>query len=85
VKLAVLFPAATPTLAGTCSSVGSLLLSATTAPPGGAGTVRPTVPSTVPTPPTTALGVTPIVNSGGVPVSPGSTRRVAACSWPVNP
>ena len=44
-KLAVLFPAATVTVAGTWATDGSLLTSETVAPPAPAGTERPTVPS----------------------------------------
>jgi hypothetical protein len=73
VKLAVVEPAATVTVAGTCAAAVLLLDRVTTAPVLGAGPVNFTVPVGE-TPPTTDVGltVTPLpapVNVGGVTVN----------------
>jgi hypothetical protein len=59
VKLAVLFPAGIVTLAGAWATDVSLLVSVTIMPPGGAGTVKPTVPRDV-FRPITFIGLRPI-------------------------
>ena len=56
VKLALLAPAPTVTLAGTPATPGLLLESATTAPPAGAALVKVTLPCEVP-PPVTLVGL----------------------------
>src|SRR6266542_2484605 len=56
-KVAVVSPARTPTLEGTVTAVGSLLVSVTIAPPVGAAAVSVTVPVAV-APPTTLIGFT---------------------------
>ena len=63
-KLAVVVPAATVTLAGTPAAVVLLLDSVTTAPPAGAAEVKVTVP-VLPAPPTTLAGLTVSVDKVG--------------------
>ena len=56
VNVAVVAPAATVTLAGTCAAVVLLLVRVTTAPPDGAGPVKVTVP-VEDVPPITEVGL----------------------------
>ena len=76
VNVAVVAPAATVTLAGTCAAVGLLLDRLTTAPPAGAAAVNVTVPVDE-VPPTTEVGFTVTVLS-----DPVRTARLAVCVWP---
>jgi hypothetical protein len=64
VKVALVAPAGTVTLEGTCAAP-LLLESWTTAPPAGAGPLRVTVPVTEPRPPTTLAGFTVSVETVG--------------------
>jgi hypothetical protein len=67
-KLAVVDPAETVTVAGTCAAAVVVLVSVTTAPPVGAGWVNVTTP-VVPWPPRTLVGVwitTEEISTGGV-------------------
>lgn len=59
VKVALVLPLATTTVAGACAAAVLLLDSATVAPPLGAGPLRVTVP-VAPAPPTTVVGLTEI-------------------------
>jgi hypothetical protein len=69
VKVALVWPAATVTLAGTVATSKSALESETTAPPVGAAPLRVTVPVDV-TPPTTEVGLKVTEDgTGGVTVS----------------
>jgi hypothetical protein len=80
VKLALVAPAGTVTLAGTVATDGSLLERATCAPPAGAGALSVTVPVEDPRrgPPTTLDGLSVSeVRVGGVTVSE------AACVLPL--
>ena len=76
VKLAVLVPAATVTLAGTCAALVLLLDSITTAPPAGAAAANVTVPVDE-VPPTTDVGLIVTVLS-----DPVITVRLAVCGPP---
>jgi hypothetical protein len=81
VKVALVAPAATVTLAGTAAAV-ELLESVTTEPPAGAAALRVTVPVAV-LPPTTLVGFTTSedsVTGGGAPA--GVTVKVAVPSTP---
>ena len=71
-KVALVVPAATVTLAGTCAEP-LLEESATTAPPAGAGTLKVTVPVEE-LPPITVFGL-----NVKVPVEEGLIVRLAAC------
>lgn len=77
VKLALVAPAATVTLAGTLATAGLLLESVTTAPPEGAAAVRVAVPVEE-VGPTTLVGLTDSEDKLGVLVAAcGVKRRVA--------
>jgi len=73
VKLALLAPAATVTLAGTVAAPVLLLVSVTTAPPVGAAPLNVTVPCDV-FPPTTLVGFTLMAESA-VPLPAGVRVR----------
>jgi hypothetical protein len=73
-KLALLAPAATVTLAGTPATAGLLLASATTAPPEGAGAVKLAVPVEE-AGPTTLVGFTDTADKLA------TAGAVAACGW----
>lgn len=75
VNVAVVAPAGTVTLAGTCAAVALLLKSVTTDPPDGAGPVNLTVPVDE-VPPITEVGLT--VTPLPAPVSVGATTVSAA-------
>ena len=75
-KLALLAPAATVTLAGTLATAGLLLESVTTAPPAGAAAVKVAVPVAA-AGPTTLLGFTDRADKLAAPVAAcGVKRRV---------
>jgi len=78
VKLALVAPAATVTLAGTLAARGRLLVRLTTVPPGGAALGSVTVP-VAGVPPTTLVGLTVNEESvaGGGGVLAGFTVRLA--------
>ena len=73
-KLALLAPAATVTLAGTLATVGLLLESVTIAPPAGAAAVRLTVPVAA-FGPTTLLGLTDTADKLAAAVSARGVKR----------
>ncbi len=79
VKVALVAPAGTVTLAGTVATDGSLLERATCAPPAGAGALSVTVPVEDPIgPPTTVVGF----SVSEVRVGAGVTVSEAACVMP---
>ena len=76
VKVAVVAPAATVTLAGACAAAVLLLVKATTAPPAGAAAAKVTVPVDN-VPPITEAGLSVTVLS-----EPVSTVRLVVCVPP---
>ena len=74
-KVAVVTPAATVTLAGTCAAVVLLLVSATLAPPVGAAPLNVTVPVEE-LPPVTVAGLTETDDKGTAEAA-GFTVKVA--------
>jgi hypothetical protein len=83
VKLALLAPAATVTLDGTMAAAVSLLDSATTAPPAGAGPLSVTVPVEFCVPPTTLVGFNVNEVSVGAGGGAGVTVSVAVRLTPL--
>ena len=83
VKLAVVAPAATVTLAGTRAAVVLLLESVTTAPPDGAALLNVTVPVEDCVPPVTLVGLS--VNADSVTGGGGAGFTVSAAVLVVPP
>jgi hypothetical protein len=81
VKVALVAPAATVTLAGTVARAVLLLVSVTTAPPEGAALARVAVPCEL-LPPTTVDGLSVIAKSVAGGGAVGSTVKVADCVTP---
>src|SRR5262249_22110126 len=80
-KLALVAPAATVTLAGTPATVVLLLDSVTTAPLAGAAEVKVTVP-VLPAPPTTLAGLTVSVDKVGAAGAGSAATRAAGVTPP---
>jgi hypothetical protein len=83
VKLALLAPAATVTLDGTLAAAVSLLESATSAPPVGAGPLSVTVPAEDCAPPITLVGFNVSEDSVGAGGGAGATVSVAVRLTPL--
>ena len=84
VKVALVAPAATATLAGTVAVVVLLLDKVTTVPPEGPAPVNVTVPCEV-FPPTTLVGLKTMLDSVGVAVAARGVKRRAADQAPAVP
>ena len=84
VKVALVAPAATVTLAGTCAAVVLLLVSVTVAPPLGATPLNVTVPVDE-LPPVTLVGLTVIEDKDALDVVPLARNATMAESQPPLP
>ena len=81
VNVAVVAPAATITLAGTCAAVELLLLNVTVAPPVGAAPLKVTVP-VADAPPVTLVGFRVTDDSETVELVPAPCNAMIAASHP---
>jgi len=82
VNVAVIAPAATVTLAGTCAAAVLLLLNPTVAPPVGAAPLNVTVPVDE-VPPVTLVGFTVTDDNVTVDVDPEAFNATIAASHPL--
>ena len=84
VKVALVAPAATATLAGTVATAVLALDSVTTAPPAGAALVRVAVPCAA-FPPTTLVGLSAIAESAGAAGAAAGVKRSVVDHGPAVP